>query len=98
MRQDAASRRRREQFVVIVLAAISGCGIFLFSLLVLQWYFLAFLAGIAVMALVGGLHYLLWGRRQEREERTVNAEYTPRPERLRSSANGIAYGTPKHQK
>jgi membrane protein implicated in regulation of membrane protease activity len=99
MHQDTVSRRQRELIVVVAFTTVLGFGVFVFFMLVLQWYFLAFLAGIAVMALAAGMHYTIWGRRLERAEREeANPRLMVRAEQLGPSTNGIAHGTPKLHK
>jgi len=53
---------RRETITTIALAILFGGGIFLFALLILGEYLIAALAAVAAVALVGCLHYFVWGR------------------------------------
>jgi len=63
------ARRRREIVVAWALALILGVGIFGFFLLTTGGLFLAVLAGVVAMILVGSLHYVFWGRELAREVR-----------------------------
>jgi len=46
----------------IALAILFGGGIFLFALLILGEFLIAALAAVGAIALVGSLHYFIWGR------------------------------------
>lgn len=67
MSHDNTSRRRRETIVVVVLAFLFGCGTFFFLLLISGWFLISALMALAVVALLGGLNYLFWGRRTTQE-------------------------------
>jgi hypothetical protein len=67
MNQDPAARRRRATFVIVTLTILLGGGAFLYSLLIGGEWFLAMLVTLGAVALVGGVHYLLWGRTLSRE-------------------------------
>jgi hypothetical protein len=60
--QDNPYRRRRETFLGLFLAIFFGGGFALFLILVTGGFFLYVLVAVAVIGLVGSLHYLLWGR------------------------------------
>ena len=53
---------RRETVVTVALAILFGSGIFLFGLLLMDSFLIALLATVAAVALVGALHYFVWGR------------------------------------
>jgi hypothetical protein len=65
MRFPPASRRKRETIVVVCLTLLFGGGIFLYSLMASGPWLVALLAIVAGAAVVGLLHYLVWGRRME---------------------------------
>jgi hypothetical protein len=66
---DDRSRRRRERIVTFALAVLVGAGLFFFFLIATGAVFLAVLAAVIAMAVVGSLHYALWGRELAREVR-----------------------------
>jgi hypothetical protein len=55
------SIHRREQVVSLALALLFGCGIFVFRLLIGGQAFLSMPVASAVLVLLIGLRYLLWG-------------------------------------
>jgi hypothetical protein len=65
MYANPASSGRRELITTIALAILFGGGIFLFALLILGEFPIAALAAMAAVALVGCLHYFVWGRSLE---------------------------------
>jgi hypothetical protein len=75
---DFGYRRKRQTFLAVFLGSVFLIGL-LFVFTILTGGFLIYiLAVVAVVAVVGGLHYLLWGRammegtageREELEER-----------------------------
>jgi len=70
-----SSARRRETFLALSLAVGAACLIALYFLLVGGQYFLAALAVLGGMILLGSLQYLLWGRPME--HRTPNLPRKP---------------------
>jgi len=64
MHENTSVRRRRETLVLPTLALLSGGSLFL--LLIGSVFFPFLLVGLAVLAVLGGLHYLFWGRTLER--------------------------------
>jgi hypothetical protein len=58
-------RRRRETIVVVCLTLLFGGAICGYFLLVSGPWFLALLATVGAVFLLGGLHYLVWGRNLE---------------------------------
>jgi hypothetical protein len=67
--------RRRETFLALSLAVGLACLIALYFLLIGGQYFLAVLAVLGGMVLLGGLQYLLWGWPMSR--RAANSPRTP---------------------
>ena len=59
---DNPHRRRRETFLGLLLAVFLGGGFALFLILVTGGFFLYVLLAVAVIGMVGWVHYLLWGR------------------------------------
>ena len=87
MYTNPASSGRRELVTTIALAILFGGGIFLFALLLLGQFLIAALAALAAVALVGCLHYFVWGRSlEERAEAT-------RPSPRRDGQTGRERGT-----
>jgi len=71
--------RRRETFLALSLAVGLVCLIALYFLLIGGQYFLAVLAVLGGMLLLGGLQYLLWG--WPMGSRSPNPPRTTRPPR-----------------
>jgi hypothetical protein len=71
--QEPRARRRREFITLFVLALIVGGGIFLFAWLITGAYLLALFGAVAALALLGAVHYVLWGRE-------LSGEVRPPPE------------------
>jgi hypothetical protein len=63
----SSSRRSRAIVVTVALSILVGGGVFLFLLLLGGPLFLAALGVVAVLAIVGSMHYLVWGRDYEQE-------------------------------
>jgi hypothetical protein len=55
------SRRNRETFLTLTLTALFSGGILFFLVLVSGGFFVFVVAGVFAIALVGLLHYALWG-------------------------------------
>jgi Flp pilus assembly protein TadB len=66
VRENNTAPRGRETVLVAALAILFGVGLFWFLLLITGWLVIAVLAAAAVIAVMGGVHYLLWGRAVER--------------------------------
>jgi hypothetical protein len=75
MYTNPASSGRRELITTIALAILFGGGIFLFAFLILGEFLLAALAAVGAIALVGCLHYFVWGR--SLEEATETSRLSP---------------------
>jgi len=69
MRPQLTTRRHRELIATTTLAVTLGAMVFLAFLLFLGLTAYGMLATLAVMALIGLGHYLVWGRRAEQEMR-----------------------------
>ena len=80
MYTDDRSRRRREVITTVALAILSGVVLFAACLILTGWLFIAVLTALVAMAVVGGLHYALWGRELAREVRR-REDYPPPPPR-----------------
>src|SRR5262245_8025240 len=52
----------RENAIVVVLGLLIGGGIFFFLLALTGWFLIAALIALPLLAVLGSLHYLLWGR------------------------------------
>ncbi len=76
MHFDTEPHQRREIVVTAVFALLFGGGIFCFALLIAGEIVIPLLLAVTAMAVVGGLHYVLWGRAmsQERARRRFDAE------------------------
>jgi hypothetical protein len=74
MNPDNPLQRRRETLVVLVLTLLFGCGAFLFLLLVSGWLVVSALVGLAIVTLLGSLHYLFWGRKMMHQVNGQDAE------------------------
>jgi fatty acid desaturase len=77
MDTDDRSRRRRELVTVSALALLAGTGLFFFVLLITGGLLIAVLGALVAMALVGWLHYTLWGRELAREVRRKDDRIPP---------------------
>jgi hypothetical protein len=64
------------RLVTVLLGLVCGAVTFLFLLLIGGSIFLGMLLAFAVMILAGFLHYLIWGRRLQREA-VVRRVYGP---------------------
>jgi hypothetical protein len=60
-------RQRREGFLGLVLVLFCAGGFFLFLVVITGGFFLHAAAWVVVFALVGGIHYVLWGHALTRE-------------------------------
>jgi hypothetical protein len=67
MAPNTTTRRWRELFVLCSLALLLGGGAFLWLLLIGGGVLLSVLAALAALAVLGALHYLLWGRWLQRD-------------------------------
>jgi hypothetical protein len=59
---DDSYQRRRETFLTVFLAAIVLFGMLLVFTILTGGFLLYVLAVVAVGGVIGGMHYLLWGR------------------------------------
>jgi len=57
------SWRRHETVVILTFAVLFSAGIFLFLLMISGGIFLAMLTALAVLVIISGVHYLIWGQR-----------------------------------
>ena len=62
-----APRRRRETLLTLMLTAVFSGGILFFLILVSGGFFVFVIACVFVIALVGLMHYVLWGHALSRE-------------------------------
>lgn len=74
------SRRRREIITTVVLSILSAIAFFVTCWILTGWIIVAVIAALVAMALVGGVHYAIWGRELAREPRRRD-EYPPPPPR-----------------
>jgi hypothetical protein len=68
---------RRELFVTVVLALVLGAGAFFYLFLITGGLFLAVLAAVGAMAIVGLLHYVIWGRQMPPANRAPDSPAPP---------------------
>lgn len=90
------TRRRRDVFLIVALTIILGCGAALFFTLFAGWYLTATINVIGVLVLLGLLHYLTWGRAENKLARAPgptdggvpDRPGLPRPEDGRGAQSG----------
>jgi hypothetical protein len=80
MHTDDRSRRRREVITTVALTILSGIAFFAACWILTGWIVVAVMVALVAMAVVGGLHYALWGRELAREVRRKD-DYPPFPPR-----------------
>jgi hypothetical protein len=61
-REGTSPGKSRETLLTVALTAMFGGGFLIFLILVSGGYFLYVLGAVAAIALVGSLHWLLWGQ------------------------------------
>jgi len=86
-------QQRRENFLTLFLTALGTCAVLVLLVLLTGGFFLYVVVGVALIGLIAGLHYLLWGQSfsrntaGEREEEQLRAraeeEDWPLPETRR---------------
>lgn len=93
MFHNTTSHHNRELFLVSTLTILSAAAVFFYFLLIGGMWLLAFLGTAAVVALVGVLHYLVWGQTYSRihyRQRPLTSRWEQLPpalrERLRNRA------------
>ena len=72
---------RRELIVTAVLGLLLGVGVFLYLMIIGGTILIALAMVLTILAIVGGVHYWLWGRRmavRARAERSTRPEDRPR--------------------
>ncbi len=62
-----APRRKRETLLTLMLTAVLSGGILFFLILISGGFFIFVVACVFAIALVGLLHYMLWGQALSRE-------------------------------
>lgn len=62
-----APRRKRETILTLMLTAVLSGGILFFLILISGGFFIFVVACVFAIALVGLMHYLLWGQALSRE-------------------------------
>ncbi len=62
MDDDELYRRRRETLLVVSFVGIAVFGLLFIFTILTGGFLIYLLAVVAVAAIIGGLHYLLWGR------------------------------------
>jgi len=77
---DPTRRRRREVITTVALSVLSGIALFVACWILTGWLIVAVTAALVAMAIVGWVHYAVWGRELAREVRR-SEEYPPPPPR-----------------
>ena len=77
---DSQSRRSRDTYMVFVLFVLVGFPLFVFFNVITSGLFILMLVVAGGLGVLGGVHYLLWGRslshevKGEREEQAADEE------------------------